>query len=156
MKYEIFYFGNIKTNFIKEGINQYLLWNSKYINIKLNSFQLTKNMKKIPDEEYKLKDYEKYKKHLNTNSYNIILDENGKNTNSIQFSKIIDNIKHLNKNSINFFIGGALGHSKKIYSHADYKLSLSKLTFTHEMAVLLLLEQIFRANKILNNETYHY
>lgn len=155
MKYRIIYTGEIKTKFIKKGIEQYNKWNQRFVKIEYISLPLSKNLGKISNIEYKKNDFENYKKYLN-NSTNIVLDEHGDIIDSISFSKKLDKFKTYNRNDINFLIGGPLGHSKEIYKFSNLTLSLSKMTFTHEMAVLLISEQIYRANKISNNEKYHY
>lgn len=155
MKFNIIYTGEIKTKFIKRGIEQYKKWNQRFTKLDYISLPLSKNLGKIKDSEYKAKDFINYKKYLN-NSTNIVLDEKGKMLDSITFSKKIDHFKTYNRKDINFIIGGPLGHSEEIFSYSDLTISLSKMTFTHEMAVLLISEQIYRMNKILNNEKYHY
>jgi 23S rRNA (pseudouridine1915-N3)-methyltransferase len=155
MKFRIIYTGDIKTKFIKKGIEQYKKWNQRFLKIDYVCLPLTKNLGKISDKEYKKKDFLNYKKYL-ANSTNIILDEKGTIVDSVVFSKKIENFKTYNRNDINFIIGGPLGHSEEIYKYSDFTLSLSKMTFTHEMVVLLISEQIYRANKISNNEKYHY
>lgn len=84
------------------------------------------------------------------NSYNIALDEEGKNMDSMVFSKFFD--KHSN---INFFIGGAYGFNESFLKKADAVLSLSPLTFSHKLAKLVLAEQVFRGVAIKNNHPYH-
>ncbi len=155
MKFRIIYTGDIKTKFIKKGIEQYKIWNQRFTKLDYICLPLTKNLGKIKDNEYKTKDFLNYKKFL-YNSTNIVLDERGKLLDSKSFSEKIEKFKTYNRKDINFIIGGPLGHSEKIFDHSDLTLSLSKMTFTHEMAVLLISEQIYRANKIINNEKYHY
>ena len=84
------------------------------------------------------------------NSYNIALDEEGKNIDSMAFSKFFD--KHSN---VNFFIGGAYGFNESFLRKADSVLSLSPLTFSHKLAKLVLAEQVFRGVAIKNNHPYH-
>jgi len=155
MKYRTIYTGDIKTKFIKKGIEQYKIWNQRFTKLDYICLPLTKNLGKIKDNEYKTKDFLNYKKFL-YNSTNIVLDERGKLLDSKSFSEKIEKFKTYNRKDINFIIGGPLGHSEKIFDYSDLTLSLSKMTFTHEMAVLLISEQIYRANKIINNEKYHY
>jgi 23S rRNA (pseudouridine1915-N3)-methyltransferase len=156
MKAKIFYFGNIKTDFINIGISQYVKWISKYEKLELIQFPLTKNLNKLSPDEYKKKDYERLINHVKKTDFNIMLDETGKQFTSIEFSKKYSSVKVSEKIDINFFIGGPIGHYYESLNNANLIMSLSKMTFTHEMAVLLILEQIYRANKILNNESYHY
>ncbi|HOB15829.1 MAG TPA: 23S rRNA (pseudouridine(1915)-N(3))-methyltransferase RlmH [Defluviitoga sp.] len=148
--------GPLKTKFIINGVNQYLKWIEKYEKVELIQIPLSGDLNIMPPKNYKDKDFEKIQKYL-TDSYNIVLDENGDNLTSVELAQFYDNIKSTcGKKHISFFIGGPLGHSEKIFEYSDKTFSLSKLTFTHEIATLILLEQLFRANKILNNERYHY
>lgn len=148
--------GQLKTEFVKSGVKQYLKWLKKYENIKLIELPISGDLNKLPSKSIKDKDFEKMQKFFE-DSYNIFLDERGKELDSIGFAEFYDKIKsRCGKKFLSFYVGGPLGHSEKVYDVADDIISLSKFTFTHEYAVLLILEQIFRSNKILNNESYHY
>ncbi len=92
-------------------------------------------------------------KNISKNSYNIALDVNGKLVDSIDFCNIIK--QHSSYSEITFIIGGAYGLDKDILSKADQIISLSKLTFPHIMARLILIEQIYRSYTIINNHPYH-
>ena len=87
--------------------------------------------------------------------YNIVLAINGKELDSIAFSEKISDIFTYNSSCINFIIGGSLGLSDSVNKKADFLLSFSKMTFPHQMMRVVLLEQIYRAFKIINNESYH-
>ena len=90
------------------------------------------------------------------NSFNFVLDEYGKEFTSIELSEKISKIATEGNSTITFVIGGSLGLSKQVKESANVLLSFSKLTFPHQMIRIFLLEQIFRAFKINNNETYHH
>lgn len=91
-----------------------------------------------------------------TNSYVITLEIEGKMLSSIEFAKKLREIETSGSaNEILFLIGGSEGLSRKVKNLSDFKFSMSKLTFLHQEAVLILIEQIYRAHKILNNEPYH-
>lgn len=148
--------GPIKSEFILLGINQYLKWIRKYEKIRLIQIPLSGDLNKLSPYEYKEKDFTRISDYF-SGSYNVVMDENGEALTSIEFSKFYEKAKSTSgKKFINFLIGGPLGHSKKIFNYCDKIISLSKFTFTHELSVLLILEQLFRANKILKNEKYHY
>ena len=126
--------GKIKKSWINEGINEY--------------------MKRMPDlavNEFKTFDIQKYK---NKHSSNIIisLSEEGNNYNSFEFASLLLNSKH---QKIIFLVGDADGISTDIKSKSDLILSLSPLTFPHELARLILIEQIYRAVSITQNSPYH-
>ena len=93
-------------------------------------------------------------KHLGKKEHIITLEIEGKELNSIELSKMIDKTLLENSN-ITFIIGGSNGLHEEIKKLSNYKLSFSKLTFPHQLFRVLLLEQIYRSFKILNNETYH-
>ena len=86
----------------------------------------------------------------------IVLDERGKTLNSPEFAKYLGRIKDFEGGNVTFIIGGSFGLDESIRSRANLVLSLSKLTFTHEMVRTILLEQIYRAFTILQGKTYHY
>jgi 23S rRNA (pseudouridine1915-N3)-methyltransferase len=93
-------------------------------------------------------------KYINEKDYIITLEIEGKELNSIDFSKLIDSTLSINSN-ITFIIGGSYGLHNDIKELSNYKLSFSKLTFPHQLFRLILLEQLYRCFKILKNESYH-
>ena len=100
------------------------------------------------------KESKEIENYLDSKSYNIALDRLGKNIDSINFSKLIDKT-FISYPNINFIIGGSLGIDKSILDKCNIVLSFSSLTFPHQLFRLMLLEQIYRSFKILNNERYH-
>ena len=117
----------------------------------------------VSDEPNDRLSYEKVKeiegqriiKQLKKDSYVILLSLKGKQMDSIKFSREIEKINTYNSSHITFVIGGSVGVSEQVEQRADLLLKLSEMTFPHNIARLLILEQIYRAYKILNNETYH-
>jgi 23S rRNA (pseudouridine1915-N3)-methyltransferase len=85
----------------------------------------------------------------------ILLDVASQQMDSVAFSKHIEQKMISGCSTIVFVLGGSLGHSEEIYERADFKISMSEMTFPHQLARLLLCEQIYRAFKIMKNETYH-
>lgn len=110
----------------------------------------------INDDETKIKEIEAARalKHIDSNDYVILLDLHGKQIDSIAFAKKIDEI-FIRNSKICFVIGGSLGIGESLIKRANYRLKLSDMTFLHQMTRLILLEQIYRSFKILNNEKYH-
>jgi len=143
--------GKLKENYLKDAIAEYSKRLSKYTNLEIIE---------IPDESYEDIDKvikiegEKIQKHLNSKEYIITMEIEGKQLSSEEFSSKIDNI-FLENSNITFVIGGSYGLSNFIKEKANYKLSFSKMTFPHQLFRVLLLEQIYRAYKIINNEKYH-
>lgn len=149
--------GKIKEKFFKDSIDEYSKRLTKYC--KLNILELPDE--KIPDKinsnienEIKSKECNNIINHIKKDSYIICLDLNGKEFSSEEFSKNIENIS-MQSSNITFIIGGSLGLNEKILNLANQKICFSKLTFPHQLIRVFLLEQIFRAFKISNNETYH-
>jgi 23S rRNA (pseudouridine1915-N3)-methyltransferase len=96
------------------------------------------------------------RKKWNLDSVKIVLSEHGKTMTSIEFAEGLSNWTQNGQKEITFVIAGPLGVNKKLLQEADQVLSLSPMTFPHELAHVLLLEQLYRAGTILNNKTYHY
>lgn len=143
--------GKIKENYLKEAINEYQKRLSKYVKlsiIELNDIN-DKNTQIILDKEK-----EEILKYLNKNDYIISLDINGKELSSETFAKKLDNLFITNAN-IAFIIGGSYGLHDEIKQKSHELLSFSKLTFPHQLFRVILLEQIYRAYRINNNESYH-
>lgn len=158
MKIKLYVIGKIKEEYLKLGIQDYLTRIKPYAAIEV--FE-------VKDEAVKqnasLKDIEKAKdiegerilKLLKKEEYLIALDLNKKQYTSEEFAVFIDKKLVENNASISFVIGGSYGLSEGLRTRSNFSISLSNLTFTHQMSRLILLEQIYRAFKINNNETYH-
>ena len=142
--------GKIKEKYLTDAINEYLKRLSKYTKI---------NLIEVPDENFDItKTLETEKKsilkYVSEKDYIITMEIDGKELSSIEFAKKIDEIQISNSN-ICFIIGGSYGLSDEIKKMSNFKLSFSKMTFPHQLFRLILLEQIYRAYKINNNESYH-
>lgn len=149
--------GKIKEKFFKDAIDEYSKRLSKYC--KLDILELPDE--KIPDKpndsiinDVKSKECDNIINHLKKDSYIIALDLKGKEFSSEDFSKKIENISMQNS-KITFIIGGSLGLTDKLLNLADEKICFSKMTFPHQLIRIFLVEQIYRAFKISNNESYH-
>ena len=142
--------GKIKEKFYQDAINEYKKRISKYTNIEIIE---------LPDYSYDLKktllmEHNSILKVLNKSDYNILLDINGNELDSISFAKRISDIQ-MNNSNITFIIGGSNGVMDELRDIVNYRLSFSKMTFPHQLFRVVLLEQIYRAYKINNNEEYH-
>ena len=154
---DIICIGKLKEQYLKDAINEYSNRLSKYCNL---------NIIELPDEklpttnseklfyEIKSKECERITSHIKKDSYVIALDLTGKQYSSEEFSKKIDNIS-LTNNNISIIIGGSLGMTSEFLNTVNEKICFSKMTFPHQLIRVFLLEQLFRAFKISNNETYH-
>lgn len=136
--------GKVKEKYLRDMIDDYIKRISKYHKIEI--IELTdSNINKEKEELLRV---------INTKDYNIVMDIDGNNLSSREFAEKIDKTFLINSN-ITFIIGGSDGISPEIKELANYRLSFSKLTFPHQLFRGILLEQIYRAFKILNNESYH-
>lgn len=158
MKIKIVAVGKVKENFLSEGINEYLKRLSAFAKTEIVEVDDSK-VKDNPNDSDILKTiFEEGKRILSKikdGDYVINLDLNKTEMDSIEFSKFLNDKLVENGASITFIIGGSYGLSKEVKDRANYSLSLSKMTFLHQMTRLILLEQIYRAFKIINNQIYH-
>ena len=151
--------GKIKENFFKDAINEYSKRLSKYCNLTITELSDEKIPSKANDkiiDNIKNIEGKKILEHLKKDSYIICLDLHGKQLSSEEFSSKIDSIALNYNSSITFIIGGTLGISNEVLNIANEKICFSKMTFPHQLIRIFLLEQLFRAFKISNNETYHW
>lgn len=143
--------GKIKEKYLKDAIAEYQKRISKYT--KLNIIEVKDydydDINKVLQEEK-----EQIEKHIDSKDYLITLEIEGKQITSEDLAKTLDNTLTINSN-ITFVIGGSYGIDQSIKNKANFHLSFSSLTFPHQLFRVLLLEQIYRAYKINNNESYH-
>ena len=151
--------GKIKEIYLKDAIAEYSKRLNKFCNlniIELADEKLPAKLNNSIISEIKNKECTKMIQAIKKDSYIICLDLKGKELSSEDFSKKIDNIALNFNSSITFIIGGTLGLNQEILSLANEKICFSKMTFPHQLIRVFLLEQLFRAFKISNNETYHW
>lgn len=158
MKIRIIAIGKIKENYLKEGIQEYISRISPFCDIQIMELpdQPVKDNPNYSDIE-KVKNLEgkKVLQLLKSNDFVINLDLNKKEMDSIEFSNYLIKKLELGGSNLTFVIGGSYGLSDELKARANDSISLSKMTFLHQMTRLILLEQIYRAFKIYNNQTYH-
>ena len=150
--------GKIKESFFRDAIDEYAKRLSRFCKLEITEL----NDEKIPNQsnitienQIKSKEGLDIIYHLKKDSYVIALDLTGKSYDSVQFSKKICDIYSNINSDITFVIGGSLGLSQEVLSNCNELISFSKMTFPHQLIRIFLLEQIYRAFKIINNETYH-
>ena len=150
--------GKIKENYLKDAIAEYSKRLSKYCNlniIEVPDEKLPNKLSSAVEIDIKDKEGKAMLARLPKDTYLICLDLKGKELNSEEFSKKIEDISVNFNSSITFVIGGSLGISNEILNLSKEKVCFSKMTFPHQLIRVFLLEQIFRAFKISNGETYH-
>jgi len=153
MKIKCIAIGKTKSQDFSSLIKSYLSKIKHYINFE---FIIINEIKSIKNKSIqKNKEAEAILKNIKADSHIILLDENGKELSSVFFSKFIQHHLNSSKKEIIFIIGGAYGFSDKLLKRANEKISLSKMTFSHQMVRIIFLEQLYRSFTILKNEPYH-
>ena len=143
--------GKIKEKYFLEALKEYKKRISKYTSIDIEEVldEGSSDVKVIQKKER-----ERILNKLDKKAFIVLLDLNGREMTSEEFSKAINNTLIHNSN-ITFIIGGSYGVDEEIKNIADLTISFSKMTFPHQLFRIILLEQIYRAYKIMNNESYH-
>ena len=157
MKIKIYAIGKVK-DFYKLGCDEYLKRLSSYVKIEVIELKDESLSEKPHDSEIKKAidiEGKRVLSQIKDNEYLISLDLNKKEMGSVEFSKYLSDKLESNGSSVSFVIGGSYGLSDELKNRTNDSISLGKMTFPHQLARLILLEQIYRAFKILNNETYH-
>ncbi|UWX53662.1 23S rRNA (pseudouridine(1915)-N(3))-methyltransferase RlmH [Maribacter litopenaei] len=127
-----------------------------YIRFELEIVPDLKKTKNLSEEQQKIKEGELILKSISNTDVLVLLDENGKQFSSIEFSDYLQKKMNSGLKQLVFLIGGPYGFSEEIYKKASGKVSLSKMTFSHQMVRLFVVEQLYRAFTILRNEPYHH
>ncbi len=150
--------GKLKEKFLQDAIDEYSKRLLKYCSLNITELpdeKLPNNLNDSLINIIKEKESNNIISHIEKNSYVIALDLKGKQFTSEEFSKKLSNISLNSSSNITFVIGGTLGLSQKLLDISNELICFSKMTFPHQLIRIFLLEQIFRAFKISNNETYH-
>ena len=158
MKIKVYAIGKIKEAYLKIGLDEYLKKIRPYCQVEIVEFNdepIPNNPNNSEIEIAKKKEGEKVLQNLKSNEYLIGLDLNKKELESPQFAEFLNEKLVNNGASVSFVIGGSYGLSDELKNRCNDSVSLSKMTFLHQMTRLILLEQIYRSFKILRNETYH-
>lgn len=158
MKIKIIAVGNIKEDYLKKGIEMYLSRISGYSKIEIievNESKLKDNPHNSEIEKVKNEEGQRILEKVKNGECVINLDLDKTQYDSVEFAKFLESKFQEGGANVTFVIGGSYGLSNDVKKRANYSISLSKMTFLHQMTRLILLEQIYRSFKILNNETYH-
>lgn len=148
--------GKTRSGYIQEGIEIYLKRLKNYINFSLRELDDVKVTKSTSEEMQKEKEGNLILEKINASDFVILLDENGREYSSVLFASYLEKLMASGRKRIVFIVGGPYGFSQSVYQRADAKLSLSKMTFNHEMVRLFFTEQTYRAMTILKGEPYHH
>ena len=158
MNISIIAVGKLKEKYLKMAVDEYSMRLSRYAKLEIIELQDEKtpdNASEKEEVQIKEKEGSAILSKIKDNSYVIAMDLNGKQLTSVEFSQFISNCAVMGNSNIVFVIGGSLGLSEEVIKRADYKLCFSKMTFPHQLFRVMLLEQVYRGFRIMNNEPYH-
>jgi 23S rRNA (pseudouridine1915-N3)-methyltransferase len=156
MKISLWSIGKNHETYVQEGIKEFTKRISKYFPVEWNIISPPKNSGLLKEEDLKVKEGDIILQLLKQDDYLVALDERGKVLDSPGLANFIQARASESKKNLVFLIGGAYGIDEKVLIRANYKLSLSSLTFPHQLVRLILCEQVYRACSILRNEKYHH
>lgn len=154
MRIKIIALGKIKEKFLKDGIDEFLKRLTPYAAVEIVELAPVE-IKDNQTEKALMEEGEKILANIKQGSYVITLEINGKQLSSEEFANKINEITISGTGELVFVIGSSCGIAPTVSSRADFKLSFSKMTFLHQFARMILIEQIYRGFKILKGETYH-
>jgi len=156
MKILLLTIGNTDKKYMKEGIDDYMKRLSYYLPFETKVIPDLKNRNTLSLEIQKEKEGQLILNQVTQGDFMILLDERGAEFSSLEFSNWIEKKMVAAMRQLVFIIGGPYGFSKSVYQRADFKISLSRLTFSHQMVRLIFVEQLYRAMTIIRNEPYHH
>lgn len=156
MKIKLLTIGKTDNAAIAQLIKTYEARLKHYIQFSIETIPDLKNTKNFSEEIQKEKEGDLILSKISTTDRMVLLDENGTSFDSIEFSKFLQKQMNSGIKQLVFVIGGPYGFSEKIYKKSQGKISLSKMTFSHQMVRLFAIEQIYRGFTILKNEPYHH
>ena len=158
MKITVICVGKIKEKFYTQAVEEYSKRLSRYCKldiIELSDEKTPDNASEQMNLAIKSQEGERILANIRQDDYVIALAIEGKMLDSVELSQHMERLGIEGKSSLVFVIGGSLGLSKEVLDRADYKLSFSKMTFPHQLMRVILLEQVYRAYRIMKNEPYH-
>ena len=148
--------GKTTIGFVAAGIAEYEKRLKHYIGYRITSLPDIKKTASLSVEKQKESEGEQILSRIQTSDYVVLLDERGKEYNSIEFSSFLEKQMVSGRKRLVFVVGGPYGFSEAVYARANGKVSLSRMTFNHEMVRLFFTEQVYRAMTILRGEPYHH
>lgn len=158
MKISIICVGKIKERFYSDAIAEYAKRLSRYCKLEIVEVADEKTPDKaslVEEKQIMEKEASRILSAMKEDSYKIILDIAGKKMDSVSFSSKLENVFSYENSHITFVIGGSLGLHESVKKTADFRISFSDMTFPHQLMRVILLEQIYRCYRIMNNEPYH-
>ena len=156
MKITLLTVGRTDVEWVRKGLDLYVSRLRHYVPFSLIEIPELKNVSSLAREQIKQKEGELVLKALKPSDCVILLDERGREYRSIEFSAMLEDRMSRGGRDLVFVVGGAYGFSDAVYSRSDEKISLSKMTFSHQMVRMIFAEQLYRAFTIMKGEPYHH
>ncbi len=156
MKIKFIVIGKTDQSYLREGIDIFLKRVSHYVSFEYQIIPDIKNTRKLSQDQQKQKEGELILDQLKSGDELILLDEKGKEFRSVEFARFLEKKMLSGLKNLVFVVGGPYGFSSEVYQTAKGKVSLSKMTFSHQMVRLVFSEQLYRAFTILKGEPYHH
>ena len=156
MKIVLLVVGKMDVSYWNEALEAYRKRLTHYIPFEMEVIPDVKNVKNMTAAQLKEQEGKSILKALQPSDYGVLLDEKGKEFTSVQFASWLEKKTHIVPKRLVFIAGGAYGFSDEVYNAVPEKLSLSKMTFSHQMVRPVFVEQLYRAMTILRNEPYHH
>jgi 23S rRNA (pseudouridine1915-N3)-methyltransferase len=156
MKIQLVVVGKTAMDFVEQGLTEFCGRLKHYLPFEMRVIPEVKQTKNLSFEQQKEKEGELILKSIQAGDYVVLLDEHGRELTSLHFAEYLEKKMHTVPKCLVFIIGGPYGFSQKVYDAAQEKLSLSKMTFPHQLIRLIFAEQLYRAMTILHNEPYHH
>jgi 23S rRNA (pseudouridine1915-N3)-methyltransferase len=156
MKIVLLTIGKTNEKYLAEGISQYVKRLTHYIQFEMNEIPNLKNAKNFSKAELMKKEGGLILNYIKDSDHLVLLDDKGKDFSSPKFAQKLQGWMLSGKKRLVFVVGGAYGFSEVVYTRGNERLSLSKMTFSHQMVRLFFIEQIYRAYTILSHEPYHH
>lgn len=148
--------GKTDISWVREGLETYVSRLSHYTRFSLVEIPELKGVSSFSKDAIKQKEGDLILRQLGASDFVVLLDEHGREYRSVEFAAMLQNLMSRTSRDIVFVIGGAYGFSDAVYSRADAKLSLSKMTFSHQLVRTIFAEQLYRAFTIMRGEPYHH
>lgn len=156
MEIELLTMGRTQSIYLEAGIDDYCRRLRRYITFSISQLPDVRNAGKLSEYDRKEAEGKSILSNINPSDFVVLLDEKGENPTSREFAGMLQKYMSAGYKRILFIVGGPYGFSKAVYERSNRMLSLSKMTFSHEMVRLFFTEQIYRAMTILRNEPYHH
>lgn len=156
MEFVLIAVGRTRMKFVEQGITEYRTRLQRYTPFSIVELPDVKDTKSLTEDLQKVKEGEAILQRILPSDFVILLDERGRDLSSVEYAAYLQKIMASGRKRTIFVIGGPYGFSKQVYDRADAKISLSRMTFNHEMVRMFFVEQLYRAMTILRHEPYHH